>query len=202
VIIIHQLSSIETLLLTDLVTEPTRQALTKRLNTLARQPTFFSTDEFALLQAICARLMPQDERPEADRIDIAGGIDRRLAANKTNGWRYDDMPPDADAYRLGLQGVDETSQTIFDQPFRQLSGEQQDTVLTAVQSANAPGETWQTLPAARFFEELMAEVAEVYYSHPLAQQEIGYVGMTDAPGWQRIGLNELEDREKLMMDDG
>ena len=61
---------------------------------------------------------------------------------------------------------------------------------------DAPGATWQTLPAKRFFEELLAEAAENYYSHPLAQEEIGYVGMADLPAWERLGLNQLDDREK------
>jgi len=54
---------------------------------------------------------------------------------------------------------------------------------------------WRTLPAARFFEELLAEVVETYYAHPLAQEEIGYAGMADAPGWRAIGLDEREERD-------
>ena len=30
---------------------------------------------------------------------------------------------------------------------------------------------------------------------PLAQEEIGYVGLADLPSWTKIGLNEKEDRE-------
>jgi hypothetical protein len=42
---------------------------------------------------------------------------------------------------------------------------------------------------------MLAELTEYYYAHPLAQEEIGYVGMADAHGWTRLGLNELEPRE-------
>ena len=73
--------------------------------------------------------------------------------------------------------------------------EQQDDVLKQIQQGQAPGDIWTKLPANRFFEELLVETAESYYSHPLAQEEIGYVGMADVPTWQRIGLNQLEDRE-------
>ena len=187
-------NTVRTLLATDHVTDATRQVLTERLNTPPRQPTFFAADEFALLQAICDRLIPQDNRPEP--IDVAGGIDERLSQNKSNGWRYDVMPADADAYRQALAGVEETAQSLFQQPFRQLSGDQQNKVIGLIQTGDAPGDTWQTLPADRFFEELLAEASENYYSHPLAQEEIGYVGMADLPAWQRIGLNQLEDREK------
>lgn len=185
--------TVRALLQTDQVTEPTRRVLTERLAEQPRQPTFFTPDEFQLLQAICDRLVPQADRPE--RIDIAGVIDQRLADNKSNGWRYDVMPADGTAYRLGLQGAEESAQLTFQRSFQNISAEQQDSILRAIQEERAPGDTWQQLAADRFFEELLAEAVENYYSHPLAQEEIGYVGMADVPTWQRIGLNQLEDRE-------
>ncbi len=185
--------TVRALLDTDLVTEATRKALTERLNRPTHQPSFFSADEFALLQAVCARLIPQDDRSEP--IDMAGGIDKRLSENKSDGWRYDTMPADRDAYKLGLRGINESAQLMFRQSFQNISGEQQDIILKAIQANEAAGDTWQQLIAARFFEELLAEAVNNYYSHPIAQEEIGYVGMADVPTWQRVGLNELEDRE-------
>ena len=193
--------TVRALLLTDQVTEATRQALTERLETPPPKPDFFSETEFRLLEAVCSRLIPQDEHQTP--IDIAGGIDKRLAENESDGWRYDTMPPDGEAYKVGLAGVNETASLLFQSPFQSLSGEQQDEVLQQVQQGNAPGETWKKLPANRFFEELLAEATTNYYSHPLAQEAIGYVGMADVPGWQRIGLNQLEDREpkEIMIND-
>lgn len=185
--------TVRALLDTAQVTEATRQAITERLTAPPRQPTFFSADEFALLQTICDRLIPQNE--DAEHIDIAGGIDRRLSEQKSDGWRYDTMPADGDAYKLGLKGIDESAQILFKQRFLLLSDEQQNQVLKEIQKAEALGEIWQELPADRFFEELLAEAIENYYSHPLAQEEIGYVGMADTPGWQLVELNQLEDRE-------
>ncbi|UFH51924.1 gluconate 2-dehydrogenase subunit 3 family protein [Spirosoma sp. KNUC1025] len=185
--------TVRALLKTDQVTAATRRVLTERLTSPARQPTFFTTAEFDLLRRICDRLVPQTDR--TDPIDIAGGIDERLTQNKSNGWRYDVMPNDRDAYRKGLAGVDESSLMMFGEPFKSLTDEKQDQVLSAVQRIEAPGEIWSKLPAERFFEELLAEAVETYYSHPMAQEEIGYVGMADVPTWQRIGLNNLEKRE-------
>lgn len=185
--------TVRALLPTDQVTEATRNALTERLTASPRQSVYFSDSEFALLQAICDRLIPQDDRPEY--IDLAGNIDNRLSQNKSDGWRYDTMPPDGDAYKQGLAGVDQTAQLLFEQPFRQLPAERQDDVLKQIQQGQPAGEIWTTLPAGRFFEELLVETTESYYMHPLAQEEIGYVGMADVPTWQRIGLNQLEDRE-------
>lgn len=186
-------NTVRTLLNTDHVTNATRQVLTERLNAPPRQPEFFSADEFALLQTICNRLIPQDDRTEP--IDVAGGIDERLTLNKSDGWRYDTMPADADAYKRGLTGMEESAQVLFQRPFSQLSGVEQDNIIGLIKTGDAPGDTWRTLPANRFFEELLAEAAENYYSHPLAQEEIGYAGMADLPAWTKIGLNEKEDRE-------
>ena len=185
--------TVRALLQTDQVTEATRQILTERLTASPHQPTFFTADEFTLLVAICDRLIPQDEGLQ--RIDIAGGIDKRLTEQKSDGWRYDVMPADEDAYKSGLKGMEESAQLLFEHSFVELSYEQQDEILKAVQTSKAPGKTWQAIPAGRFFEELLAESVENYYSHPLAQEEIGYVGMADVPGWQHIGLNQLENRE-------
>ncbi len=191
-------NTVRNLLKTNQVTEATRQALTERLNDPPRQPTFFSASEFALLQAVCNRLVPQDEHDK--RIDIAGSIDKRLSQNKSDGWRYDVMPADGDAYKLGLVGIDESALLTFKQLFLNISAEQQDFILKAVQHQEAPGDSWEQLPADRFFEELLTEAVENYYSNPLAQEEIGYVGMADVPTWQRIGLNQLEDREPRALD--
>ena len=89
---------------------------------------------------------------------------------------------------------------MFRADFSALEAEHQESVLASVQAGDPPGEVWQTLPAARFFEELLAEATEGYYSHPLAQEEIGYVGMADARGWRRIGLDEREAWEPVPAD--
>ncbi|GAB2548553.1 gluconate 2-dehydrogenase subunit 3 family protein [Spirosoma aerophilum] len=188
--------TVRDLLKTDQVTEATRQVLTERLDAPSHPPTFFTTQEYNFLQAICRRLILQDDNDQP--IDIAGNIDKRLSQQKSDGWRYDVMPADGDAYKLGLKAIDESAVILFQQPFQSLSTDQQDDLLGAVQKNEAPGPIWQQLPADRFFEELLTEATENYYSHPLAQEEIGYVGMADVPGWQRIGLNQLEDREPTL----
>lgn len=190
--------TVRDLLKSDAVTDATRQALTERLDQQPRQPAFFTTDEFKLLTCITDRLLPQDN--PAGRIDIAGTIDERLTSNKSDGWRYDSMPTDQNAYRLGLKATDESAVALYGAPFGELPTEQQDEVLNAVQAGTPPGVMWQQVPATRFFEELFAEAVNAYYSHPLGQEEIGYVGMADVPTWQRLKLNELEPREPRPID--
>ncbi|HEX8425582.1 gluconate 2-dehydrogenase subunit 3 family protein [Hymenobacter sp.] len=190
---VYPSGTVRALLATDLVTEATRAALQARLDAPIHEPEFFEPQVYALLQAVAARLIPQPDRPEP--INVAGGVDKRLAEGKADGWRYDAMPPDREAYRLGLGGINQAAEALFQQPFLKLTEAQQDAVLETVANGTASGENWQQLPIGRFFEEMLAELTENYYCHPLAQEEIGYVGMADVPGWSHLQPNDLEPRE-------
>jgi hypothetical protein len=186
--------TVRALLATDHVSARTRSVLRERLSApAASAPRFFDPAAFATLRAVCARLVPQPDR--ADPIDLAGAIDRRLADGSGNGWRYDDLPPDGDAYRLGLAGLDEAAAARHGGPFVAIGPAAQDAILGAVQRGEVAGGAWERVPPRRFFEEVLADAAEVYYAHPLAQEEIGYVGMADLPGWTEVGLDRLEARE-------
>ena len=174
------------------VTAPTRAALQARLtDPPAAQPDLLG-NRVGLLAAVCARLVPQSGGAP---VDVAGMLHARLATGIGDGWRYADLPPYPLAWRCGLEGIGETAQAMFDGEFTGLTAGDQDAVLRAVQAGSPAGEIWRELPAARFFETLLAAVVETYYAHPLAQEEIGYAGMADAPGWQAIGLGEREVRE-------
>jgi hypothetical protein len=191
------------LLETDMVTPQTRAALLERLEEKMKVvPRFFDEAAFATLRAVCARLIPQTECAAAQSpVDLAGAIDERLAKGVGDGWRYDAMPPDGEAHRRGLIGLNESARMKFGSDFSGLEGERQDEVLSLVQRGEVRGGMWETTPAERFFEELLAGATESYYSHPLAQEEIGYVGMADAHGWQSIGLDQLETWEPRGLED-
>lgn len=189
--------AVRALIETALVSPRTRDVLRGRLEALGRGPAvaprFLDPRAFATLRAACDRLVAQGDR--AEPVDLAGQIDARLAADAADGWRYDAMPPDGEAYRLGLRGLDDLARARFATAFAALDGARQDEILEDVQRGAVADGVWADLPPARFFEELLAEAAEDFYSDPLAQEEIGYAGMADAPGWTRIGLGEREPRE-------
>lgn len=186
--------TVRALIESDAVTAPTRAALLARLDAPAPgAPRFLDAGAFATLAAACARLL----RPahEGAPLAVAAGIDARLADGEGNGWRYDALPPDGEAYRLGLRGLDEAARAAGSASFAALDGERQDAILAAVQRGDVAGGVWPALPAARWFEEWLAETCELHYAHPLAQERIGYAGMADAPGWPHVGPGELEPRE-------
>ncbi|MBA3648703.1 MAG: gluconate 2-dehydrogenase subunit 3 family protein [Chitinophagales bacterium] len=186
--------SVRALLNTDSVTPQTRDILNGRLQKKEIiNPCFFNKEMFVTLRHICERLIPQPNR--LHKVDLPGFLDEMLFKGEGNGWRYNQMPPDNEAFIKGMQGIEETSKLMFDAPFILLDITNQDKVLHSIQKDLAPGKTWQTIPSNLFFEELLAQLVEIYYSHPQAKEEIGEVAMADANGWQKIGLNELEPRE-------
>ena len=192
---VYPSGTVRALLDTPHVSEATRAAVQARLDAPAAYvPQFLAPETYTLLEAVAARLFPQPDRPEQP-IALAPAVDQRLAEGRADGWRYDALPPDREAYRLGLGGIQEIAQALSQADFTALSAAQQDAVLQALTSGTPPGKTWETLDASRFFEEMLAELTETYYAHPLAQEEIGYVGMADLPAWTKIGLNEREERE-------
>ncbi len=181
------------LLQTDYVTPITKQVLEERMAYAGGDPLFFDAPAFEVLSIVCDLLVAQDSQNRS--VNIASFIDQRLKENTSDGWRYNNMPPDKEMYVNGLKGIDETSILLFKVPFIQLSKDQQLELLKSLQKGTAEGAVWKEMPSKRFFEELLAEVTEIFYSHPSVQEEMGYVGMADAKGWTRIGLNERDGIE-------
>lgn len=198
---IYPPGSIRVLIESDLVTPPTRQALRERLRALTVvMPRFFNVQAFETLCAVCDRLIPQPERPRP--IDLAGMLDTRLAdlqpkGGGGDGWRYAVMPPDALMHTMGVDGIEQAAFAIFGRVFTRLSDPEQDAVLSTVQAGRVGGSIWAAMDAALYFEELLALITDIYFSHPLASEEIGYAGMADAHGWQAIGLDEHEAHEPV-----
>ncbi len=191
--------AIEHLLDTDHVTAPTRRALAARLSWAPQSgPLCFDPAAFATLEAVCGRLVPQPD--PSRRVALAARLDERLAAGGGDGWRYDVLPPDRVATVQGVVGLEQTAKALFEAPFVALPSERQDRVLAAVQAGDPPGEVWRTLNAHWFFIDLLAQVTELYYAHPYAQEAIGFAGMADAQGFQALGLNRrdpVEDEASL-----
>ncbi len=189
--------TVRALLDTPHVTPATRAALRARLAGPAGAPRFFDAGAYATLRAACARLLPQPERGgdgEDPAVDVAAMIDERLAGGSGDGWRYAELPPDPDAYGCGLAALDVRARAAYAAEFAALDGARQDAVLAGAQRGDAGG-GGHGGAGARWFEELLAEAVECYYSHPYAQEEIGYAGMADVPSWDRLGLDALEPRE-------
>ena len=190
--------AIGVLLETTRVSGATREALKVRLAWRADTRSGLGKQALATLQAVCLRLITQGDAKQP--VDLAGRLDEALTAKSGNGWRYADLPPDREAIALGLLGVEETAAALFKRPFTELPAEWRDTVLTSIQNGSAPGPIWKTMPSGRFFEELLGQLATLYYAHPAAQEAIGFIGMADVEGFQAIGLNRRDPIEDMASD--
>lgn len=178
---LHNQQLVNTLLNSDTVTEPTRKALQERMEIASGKNHFFSDELFNLLSIVCDRLMDQDTENRV--VNVAVFIDERLKANTCDGWRYNDMPPDDEMLVKGLEGINETAVIIFQKKFIDLKKEEQLKILKEIQQGSAAGNTWKELPPKKFFQELLAEAVEIFFSFPAVQMSIDYRGMADAKGW-------------------
>ena len=152
----------------DRVTAPTRRVLSARLTPPEESLRALNAAQMSTLRAVAARLVPLGGLHLAERFDAL------LADGPGDGWRYADMPPDLQAHR---EALDRLAGAGFDT----LDGAGRDSMLAAVQAGRAPGGSWP-FPCARWFEELLAALVRLAYSHPLAQVSIGYEGFADAHG--------------------
>ncbi len=195
---LHRQSIVLPLLQSDLVTAPTKAALEERLGNQDEPfaPAFFSESEFKVLASICARLLGEPLHSRSAALQYtARQIDQRLARRITDGWRYDALPSDGDAYKTAIALLADAAAETFDADLTTLDDSQVDQLL-ALAADNQIGKNAQPrFNSALWFEELLAEAVECFYSHPDTLNEIAYVGFSDARGWDKVGINQLEPRE-------
>lgn len=148
------------------------------------------------LEALCARIIPQDHRPPERRVPIAPWIDARCDRRVVDGVRFRDMPPNEVAWTWGLDGVDQTAQALFGERFTELDGHQQDQVLRAIAGGDPPGEVWQRMPARRWWiHTAVRQISGAYYAHPYAWDEIGFGGPAYPRGYASLNFGMPEPWE-------
>jgi hypothetical protein len=139
--------------------EITREVVRRRLQEVPER-RFLTLEEWSTLEAVCDRIIPQPDRP-FDAVPIVPWIDRKLDRNEGEGYRYEDMPPLRDAWRVGIAGIGKESHRRFDNRFPDLSAAQQDAILRAIQEGAADGDPWEELPSRRFFQTLTQTILSV-----------------------------------------
>lgn len=149
---------------------------------------FFSAEEVQLMQTVCDRLLPQDDRDAAHTIPIVNYIDDRLYHRRIDGYRFEAMPEDHEAHRLGLQAIEAIAHHLFHRPFIQLEPREQDQALQTIHDGNPPAgeEIWQKMPVTRYWLLLMQDAIEAYYAHPYAWDEVGFGGPAYPRGYMRL----------------
>ena len=179
--------------------ETTRRVVTDRVGDTP-QIRFFSREEAEVLQAVIDRVLPQDDRSEERTIPILPVIDERLFKNELNGFRYEDMPPDRDAYRLAIEAIDDMARERFHASFPALTVHRQELILKSLHDGepDPAHPIWKTMPVHRFWALLMDDCVTAYYAHPWAWDEVGFGGPAYPRGYIRLenGLPEPWETEE------
>lgn len=174
----------------------TREVVTSRVENVP-PVRFFSAQQLKLMEAVCRHILPQDDRDDAHFIPIVPQIDKRLFEDTHDGYRFEDMPPDRDAYRVGLEAIDEIAKARHGAGFTELSYEDGERILQSLHDGD-PGpaqEIWKGMPVERFWMLLLQDCAEAYYSHPWAWDEIGFGGPAYPRAYMRLERGEAEPWE-------
>ena len=151
---------------------------------------FFTPGEQAVATALCDRLLDQSGDP---RVPVAQFIDARLAEQETDGWRYDDMPEDGQAWRACLRFLDEDAQVKFGSPFADCGEPDQRELIRTVQDIGSGD--WHGLNAAHVWSLWTRYVCTAFYAHPMAWAEIGFPGPAYPRGYKNAGVDGREPFE-------
>lgn len=171
----------------------TRAVVSQRLS-IGPQPKFFTAEEFATLEAIAGRLVPQPaSRPP---IPVAALVDHKLHSGKQDGYRQAGMPRERQAWRVGLAALNAEATDAHGKTFQNISETEQDVILKRVQNGELTNPAWNGMPPATFFKQRMAhDIVHAYYAHPTAWSEIGWGGPASPRGYVRMDFNERDSWE-------
>jgi hypothetical protein len=158
---------------------------------------FFTKEEARLFETVCDHILPQDDRDIAHRIPIVPFVDKRLYDKQIDGYRFEDMPPDGEAHRLGLQAIEKMARELFGRGFLELTWLGQEEVLRLIHDGKpkAAQNVWKRLNVHRYWAMLVQDCVEVYYAHPWSWDEIGYGGPAYPRAYMRLERGEPEPWE-------
>jgi Gluconate 2-dehydrogenase subunit 3 len=178
----------------------TRDIISRRL-AVGGEPKFFTPDQFQTVQALAARIVPQPATRSP--IPVAALVDDKLHQHKEDGYRHAGMPREAEAWRRGLQALDEEAKHAFGSRFRELCGDDQDALLARMQNGELKDEAWGGMASQTFFKTRMArDIVLAYYAHPTAWSEIGWGGPASPRGYVRMDFNERDPWEAAEVKNG
>jgi len=167
----------------------TADAVTARTR-LSATPKFFTGPSAACARVLLDLLVGQ----QGDwLVPVLEMVDSRLAAGETDGWRYEDMPEDGQAWRDTLAYLDEDAGLRCGTSFAQATEIDQMALVQAVRELKSAD--WHGLPAAHVWSLWTRYACTAFYSHPYAWAEIGFPGPAYPRGYKNAGVGKLEPFE-------
>jgi len=159
------------------------------------QLAFFTDREVSVARPLVDLLLGQHDERLVPALEL---IDTRLARGETDGWHYDDLPEDPDAWRQTLAWLDEDAQAAHQLPFARVGVDTQCALIQTVQDLSQDGKDWHTYPASQVWSLWTRYACTAFYSHPYAWSEIGFGGPAYPRGYLNLGVDRLEHWEERM----
>lgn len=158
---------------------------------------FFTAEEQTTLACVLEHALPQSDRVPSRRIPILPLIDKRLFEQVIGGFRYEDMPPDWDAYRLGLKAIEQMAQEVHGRSFPECAYTEREALLQSLNEEKPAGahELWKQMNVRHFWRMLLHDACSAYYAHPWGWDEIGFGGPAYPRGYMRLEFGRAEPWE-------
>jgi len=173
--------------------EATREVVLERLDVPA-ELSFFTDEQAPTMRAFCDVVLAQDVEPRVPVIEL---VDQKLAAGRPDGYQYEDMPDDREAWRLVLAGLDEVADHLHGRAFADCEVLDQEAIVKAFTEGRLTGSAWSQLDISHAWELCSRMMLAAFYSHPWAWNEIGFGGPAYPRGYMRLGpLSTLEPDER------
>jgi len=153
---------------------------------------FFTPQEVGIAGPLLDLLLAQDGEP---RVPVLALIDERLAVGETDGWHYDDLPEDSQAWRETLAALDADARAKHHRGFAELIPREQAGLVQAVQDLAGDGKKWHAWPASRVWSLWTRFACTAFYSHPWAWNEIGFPGPAYPRGYLNPGVDSRDKWE-------
>lgn len=138
-----------------------------------QMPEILSAEQWAVVEAATARIIPTDHEPGAREANCVNFIDKALAHEDAAA-----LP----LYQAGAAALDDVARARFGPGFVELTPEQQDAILVDLEQGRAS--EWalaEQLPSAVFFETLRVHTIVAFLADP------AYGGNRDYAGWRVAG---------------
>ncbi|NMN99066.1 gluconate 2-dehydrogenase subunit 3 family protein [Antrihabitans stalactiti] len=170
--------------------DPVTAAVVRARTGIPPDIRFFSPAEEAVVTALVDHLLGQRSEP---MVAVTAQIDARLVESQTDGWHYEDMPADPQAWRDTLADLNTDARARFGAGFAVCSASRQAELIQAVQDLGSS--VWHRRSAAHAWSLWTRYACTAFYSHPLAWNEIGFSGPAYPRGYKNLGVDRREGHE-------
>lgn len=163
--------------------QTTRDVVAQRLAT-PQTPRFLTPAEWRTADALCRRIMPQT----GEEMPLVALLDAKLDADDGAGFRVGEMPYMREAWQQGLAALDgEAAERHDGRGFADLTDDEANALLEAVQQGKVNADRWVRLDAPAFFaRRILYDVPALYYGLPQAWNELGFGGPASPRGYVRL----------------